>query len=229
MINLGNVPIEILPNPVDSERFRPRPEEAVIPGLLGFVGMLCEKKGIRQLVAAMPEIAAAVPKARLFVFGRDAIDPRTGRSFQQGLEAAIPGEIRPSITFRGHVDNTRLPAELGPVQALVFPSHMEALPVAWLEGMAMGKPLVASNTGPGPEVIRDGIDGLLCNPHDPHSIAGSVIRLLQDRSLAERLGAAARRRVLEDFSVDRLVEKNLGFYERCLKSRGSVDRAAQSY
>jgi glycosyltransferase involved in cell wall biosynthesis len=219
LLHLGNVPIEILPNPVDTERFRPMPQVPVTPGLIGFVGTLCEKKGIRQLVQAMPEIIAAVPQARLMVCGRDSVDPGTGKSFRQTLEAATPSETSGRMTFTGHVENARLPVELAAAQVLVYPSHMEALPVAWLEGMALGKPVVAANAGPGPEIIRDGVDGLLCNPHDPHSIAAAVLRLFQDRPLAERLGAAARQRVLQDFSLDRLVRKNQDFYRRCLIRR----------
>jgi glycosyltransferase involved in cell wall biosynthesis len=216
LLHLGSVPIQILPNPVDTERFRPMPEAPVTPGLIGFVGTLCEKKGIRQLVQAMPELLAAVPQARLMVCGRDSVDPGTRKSFRQTLQAAIPSPACRRITFTGHIENARLPGELAAAQVLVYPSHMEALPVAWLEGMAMGKPVVAGNPGPGPEIIQDGVNGLLCNPHDPRSIAASVIRLLQDPLLAERLGAAARQCVLQDFSVDRLVQKNRDFYAKCL-------------
>ena len=216
LLHLGSVPIEILHNPVDTERFRPMPQAPAAPGLIGFAGTLCEKKGIRQLVQAMPEIVAAVPQARLIVCGRDSVDPGTGRSFRQTIQAAITPQTAGRITFTGHVENARLPLELAAAQALVYPSHIEAMPVAWLEGMAMGKPVVAGNSGPGPELIQDGVNGLLCNPHDPRSIAASVIRLLQDPLLAERLGAAARQRVLQDFSADRLVQKNRDFYHRCL-------------
>ena len=83
----------------------------------------------------------------------------------------------------------------------------------------MGKPVVASRTGPGPEVIEDGASGLLCNPHDSHSIAHSVIRVLKDRELASRLGKAARQRAAAEFSVEKLVVKNEEFYHRCLEAR----------
>jgi glycosyltransferase involved in cell wall biosynthesis len=223
LLHLGNVPIEILPNPVDTEHFRPMPQVPVMPGLIGFVGTLCEKKGIRQLVQAMPEIVAAVPEARLMACGRDSADQATGKSFRQTLQASLSSETVCRVTFAGHVENARLPVELAAAQVLVYPSHMEALPVAWLEGMAMGKPVAAGNAGPGPEIIQDGVIGLLCNPHDPHSIAAAVIRLLQDRPLAERLGAAARQRVTQEFSVERLVQKNQNFYRRCLGARQTAE------
>jgi len=222
LLGLGDVPIEILPNPVDTAKFRPMPEVPVIAGRIVFVGTLCEKKGIRQLVQAMPEILAAVPKAHLVACGRDSMDPSTGRFFKELLKSITAPEVRLRLTFKDYVDNDQLPRELAAAELLAYPSHMEAHPVAWLEGMSMGKPVVASRTGPGPEVIEDGQSGLLCNPHDPHSIAESVIRCLKDPALASRMAAAARVKAVQEFSVEKLVVKNEEFYLRCLeeKARG---------
>jgi glycosyltransferase involved in cell wall biosynthesis len=216
LLQLGRAAIEILPNPVDTGRFQPMPDVPVVPGRIAFVGTLCEKKGIRQLAQAMPRIAAAVPEARLVAFGRDSIDRTTGRSYRAGLLAALPSEARSLIDFPDHLDNRELPFALASAQALVFPSLMEAQGIVIIEGMAMGKPVVSSKTGPGPEVIEDGKSGLLCDPHDPFSIAQSVIRVLKDQDLSSRLGAAARNRALDEFSADSLVVRNEGFYDRCL-------------
>ena len=79
----------------------------------------------------------------------------------------------------------------------------------------MGKPVVASQIGPGPELIQDGESGLLCNPHAPHSIAQAVLRLFEDKLLANRLAAAARQRAQEEFSVEKLVLRNEAFYYHC--------------
>ena len=187
------------------------------PGLIVFVGTLCEKKGIRQLALALPEIVAAVPHAHLIVCGRDSKDSLTGRSYRQTLEFILTPELRSRIGFKDHVVHSELPLELAAAEVLAYPSHMEAHPVAWLEGMCMGKPIVASKTGPGPEVIEDEVCGLLCDPHDSHSIAESVIRLLKNREFASRLGAAARERAVSQFSVGKIVMQNEEFYRGCLE------------
>jgi glycosyltransferase involved in cell wall biosynthesis len=96
---------------------------------------------------------------------------------------------------------------------------MEALPIAWVEGLAMGKAVVASETGPGPEVIEDGVSGLLCNPHDPDSIAAALLRVLNDAPLRARLGAAARQRAEQLFSLEKLVHDNIEYYERRVAER----------
>ena len=84
----------------------------------------------------------------------------------------------------------------------------------------MGKAIVASKTGPGPEIVEGGVSGLLCDPHDPASIAEKVISLLKDTELRRRLGRQARSRAVELFSVDSLVERNERFYERCVGAGG---------
>jgi glycosyltransferase involved in cell wall biosynthesis len=218
LLKLGNTPIEILPNPIDTDLFRPMPETPVEAGLIVFVGTLCEKKGIRQLVRAMPEIIAAVPNAHLVAYGRDYVDPATGGSYRESLRRELGPISQDRVKFMGHTQNGSLPSKLASAQVLVYPSHMEAHPVAWLEGLAMGKAVVASKTGPGPEVIEHGVSGLLCDPHDPHAIAEAVIAILSDEALANRLGTAARERALKEYALDKLVVKNEEFYRRCIKT-----------
>lgn len=219
LLKLNGAKIEILPNPVDVSKFHPLNEVTEEPGLLVFAGTVCEKKGIRQLVQAMPSILEAVPHARLLVLGRDWHDPQTGQSFTAYLRTLIPPHIKSHIIFEGSVDNSILPTYLARAQVCLYPSHMEALPLAWLEGLAMAKAIVASRTGPGPEVIEDGASGLLCDPYDPKSIAEKVIALLKDERLRGHLGAEARARAVNHFSIDTLVKKNEAFYRECLKER----------
>jgi glycosyltransferase involved in cell wall biosynthesis len=222
LLGLAARPIEVLPNPVDASLFCPRPGMSEEEGLILFVGTVCEKKGIRQLVQAMPRIVEAVPHARLRVVGRDGRDPKTGMSFTDGLRATLSPELAGRVEFAGNVEHAALPDQMARAQVCVYPSHMEALPVAWLEGLAMGKAVVASATGPGPEVIEDGVSGLLCDPHAPASIADRIIALLRDPQLRGRLGARARERAVASFSVETLVTRNEAFYRRCIGGRADA-------
>jgi glycosyltransferase involved in cell wall biosynthesis len=217
LLRLGNRPIETLFNPIDASRFAPMSDVSEEEGLIVFVGTVCEKKGIRQLIEAMGRIVEAVPAAHLRVVGRDWKDPDSGASFSEMLRRSIPPGMKSTIAFSGHVAREELPAILARASVCAYPSHMEALPVAWLEGLAMGKAVVAASTGPGPEVIEDGVSGLLCNPHDPGSVAEKLILALKDQGLRNRLGAEARRRAVDHFSLETLVDKNLAFYTRCIQ------------
>jgi glycosyltransferase involved in cell wall biosynthesis len=90
------------------------------------------------------------------------------------------------------------------------------MPIGWLEGLATGKGVVASKTGPGPEIIDDGVTGLLCDPADPNSIAEKTIRLLNSREERRLLGTAARKMCVERYSLPAMVERNIEYYERLL-------------
>lgn len=214
-LNLGTRPIPVILNPVDLRVFCPRSPALEEDGLIVYVGTIIEKKGIRQLVEAMPQVLAGYPAARLIAYGNDTRDPATGESLTEVMRRRIPADVASRIEFGGPVRRDVLPELMAKASVCVYPSHMEALPIAWIEGLAMGKAVVASETGPGPEVIEDGVSGLLCNPHDPASIAAALLRVLADRSLRIRLGQAARERAERLFSLDRLVHENVAFYRKC--------------
>jgi glycosyltransferase involved in cell wall biosynthesis len=215
LLHLGDRRIEVIPNPIDLSLFEPKPDQAQHeePGLVLFVGTVCAKKGVRELVLAMDRVVSRVPHARLVIVGRDSQE--AGGSYVRYLRTLIPPHLRTRIVFKGPVERTELPAIIAGAQVCVYPSHMEALPVAWLEGMAMGKACVASELGPGPEVFEHGVSGLLCDPREPAAIATHLINLLRHRDLRQQLGAAARARAVEHFAEAALVRTNETFYERC--------------
>lgn len=220
LLKLDGQPIEVLPNAVNVTQFRPRPDIAEERGLIIFVGTLCEKKGVRQLVQAMAQIVETVPGARLLLVGRDSIDPTTGTSFADELRPLIPVALKNHIQFHGPVENVSLPELLARAEVLVYPSHMEAIGIALIEGLAMGKGLVIGNTGPAQEVVEQGVSGLLCDPFSPASIADAVITLLKNPESRRKMGARARERAVELFSLEKVVQRNEVFYRRCLGRNG---------
>ncbi len=215
LLDLGSRDIPVLPNPVDVSHFfcsQQVPEE----GCIVFVGTLCQKKGLHELVRAFPAILEAIPSARLVLAGRDSIDPVTGGSYAAFLRQAL-GHLQDRVEFLGHVDRESLPGVLARASIAVFPSHMETQGIVIVEAMAAGKPVVISKTGPGPEVVDDGVSGLLCDPYDPGSIAEKAILLLRDFELRARMGAAARARAEAVFSNDVLVARTLAYYRQCVR------------
>ncbi len=187
-----------------------------------FVGTVCEKKGVRQLVEAFPAVAAAVPDARLTVVGRDQVDPATGRSFTERLRASLPAGVADRVEFVGPIDHDRVADRIAEAEVCALPSHMEAQGLAWVEAMACGRALVASTTGPGPEVVEDGVSGVLVDPLDPKAIADAVVGLLTDRDRRDRLAAGARARAVERFSIDELLVTNVEHYRSVIERRASV-------
>ena len=209
----------VLPNGVMPEKLQGLASNTeTVKGRIVFTGTICEKKGARQLVQAFEIVKAAVPHATLCMVGPDWFF-EDGTSYISYLQPFIPNYLQTSIEFVGRVANTDIPKWIASAEVCAYPSHMEAMPLAWLEAMALGKPIVASNTGPGPEVISDEIDGLLCDPHQPESIAENLIRFLTDKKLAGICGQNARQKVLEHFDMEKLVHQNIWFYKQVVSRK----------
>lgn len=217
VLNLGGREIRVIYNGIETEKFAGPTTAAPNSGEILFAGTVCEKKGIRQLVEGMPEILQAVPHARLVVAGRDWSDPSSGESFTGLLRRQMAPAVAERVQFLGRVPREELPVLMARASVLCFPSHMEAFSLGWIEGLASGRPVVASCTGPGPEAIEDGVHGLLCDPHSPSSIASAVSRVLLDNGLAARLGAAGRERA-QRFSVGAMADASIAYYEECTRA-----------
>jgi glycosyltransferase involved in cell wall biosynthesis len=231
LLGLGDRPVTVIPNAVDPDVFAPPPVPSGAPGPRGatvlFVGTVCEKKGIRELVEAFDTVVREVPDARLLVAGRDQVDPATGRSFTEGLRTMLSPATAEHVEFLGPVDHDRVAELIARADVCAMPSHMEAQGLVWLEALACGRALVASTAGPGPEVVEDGLSGLLVDPHDVGAIAAAVVALLEDPDRRRVLGAAGRTRVLERFSIDRLVDRNVEHYRQVL-ARAESDEPTES-
>ncbi len=203
-------------NPVDLLKFHSADPKKAIRGRIFFGGTVCEKKGVRQLILAMPLIREEVSEAHLVIAGRDWKFP-DGSSYIDWIQQFIKERDRESISFLGSVDNNQIPALIEASEVCVFPSHMEAMPLAWLEVLAMGKAFVASRTGPGSEIIRDGETGLLCDPLNPRNIADKTLQILKNPSLGLKLGSEARKDVARRFSIEMIVKQNIEFYKTLIR------------
>lgn len=216
LLDLGSRKVVVLPNPVDTDLFKPQPEIPEEKGMLLFVGTVTEKKGVRQLVQAMPEIIQREPNAHLFIIGRDSVDKNTGSSYTETLKTLIPNGIKNRIHFIGPIPNPEVKDWIARTQVCVYPSHMEAQGIVVIEALACGKAVVASKLGPGPELIEHGVQGLLCDPYDPQDISEQVLSVLSSASLRENLGYAARVKAIQEFSVEQIIIKNIAFYENVI-------------
>jgi glycosyltransferase involved in cell wall biosynthesis len=108
---------------------------------------------------------------------------------------------------------------MGAADIFVFPSLFEGLGVSLLEACASGLPCVVSDVGPLPEVIEEGVTGVLVPSQDPKSLADAISRLALDRELMRRYGEAARVRVRRTFQIDRSIAQLEELYEDVLHQR----------
>ena len=172
--------------------------------LIGNIAALVPHKGQRHLLDAMPIVIREVPDARLVMLGEGELRPQLEQQVKQlRLEhhVVMPG-------FRSDVL-----ALLKGVDIFVLSSETEGLGTSLLDAMAAGKPCVGTRVGGIPEVIDDGVTGVLVAPHDPPALAAALVKLLKDPTLRERMGEAALVRVAEQFSVERMVDRTVKAYE----------------
>ncbi len=215
LFKMPTPPGAILPNPVDLPQENGRAPRS--PDRVVFTGTLTEKKGVVSLVRAWPQVVARYPGAELLVFGKDTVT-ENGGSMTTYLRAQLGNAVEGSVRFHGHVTRQVLFDALRGASVAVFPSYSEAFAMAPLEALAHGCPTIHTRRGPGPEVVRDGVDGLLIDPDSPAEIADAIVRVLGDSALARRLGEAGRERVRGNFSIDAVLPLNEGFYHKCLET-----------
>ena len=119
--------------------------------------------------------------------------------------------IRHRVVFTGRRDD--IPAVTAAFDVAVLPSYREAQGLTILEAMALSRPVVASNVGGIPEMISDGVNGLLVPPHDPPALAAAIVRLLRDHQLADTLGRAGHDLVHDRFCVQLMVKAVQDLYD----------------
>ena len=181
-------------------------EYGMEPGapVVGVVGRLELEKGHPTLLEAWPLVLDAVPGAYLLIVGEGSRqDALRQIAREQGIER--------HVIFTGRRDD--IPAVTAALDVAVLPSYREAQGLTILEAMAMSRPVVASNVGGIPEMVEDGVTGLLVPPHDPRALAGAIGRLLTDHPFADTLARAGHDLVHERFCVQRMVNAISELYD----------------
>lgn len=212
LVGLDARNISVIPNGVDTDVFHPTVETTCEPDTVVFVGTLCEKKGLRYLVQAIETLHREGRPVRLVVAGRDLGSSNGSGSFLEEVVSTVDASVGDAVEYLGPIPHSEMPAVYARGAVVALPSLMEAQGIAWIEAMACGKAVVASNRGPGNEVIEDGVSGLLCNPVEADQIAAGLRTLMDDSAHAAKLGKQARRRVLDHFSLETTAVANIALY-----------------
>jgi glycosyltransferase involved in cell wall biosynthesis len=192
----------VVPNYVDTDRFRPRPGSRKRAGIC-FVGRLAGEKNLHALIDAV----------RGLDLGLDIVG-------QGPLERDLKGAAadNPHVRFTPMIPNPLLPDFLSEHRAFILPSLYEGHPKTLLEAMSCGLPVIGSDVQGIREVIRHGETGWLCGT-DPESIRESINALLSRPELCERMGMSARRYAEDTFSLEGIANQELSIYERVLSRR----------
>jgi len=197
---------------VDCERFRPQERRAPASGRFRVLlaARLLWDKGVGEYVEAARELRAQ-GRPIDFVLAGDS-DPGNPAAVDEARIRAWADEGL--IEWRGHVDD--MPALFHSVDAMVLPSYREGLPKALIEAGACGLPLVTTDVPGCREVVLDCIDGLVVPVRDARALAAAISRLHDDTALRQRLGIAARERVISQFDERIVLRRTLEVYRELL-------------
>ncbi|MDX2500493.1 MAG: glycosyltransferase family 4 protein [Deltaproteobacteria bacterium] len=171
------------------------------------VAHLAGHKGQQYLVQAIPRVLAKFPDTRFFIVGK-------GELMENLKETAAGLGLKRELVFTGFRDDVAGFYQIADLY--VMSSVQEGLGTAVLDALALAKPVVATSAGGLPEIIHDGITGRLVAPADPEALAQGIVDMLTYPDRAGSMAAAGRERVLQEFSVEAMVTKNIEVYRRIL-------------
>ena len=185
-----------------------------------YFGSLIRKKGLLELPFIFNEVIQKNPEAQLILIGKDVSDVITGNpSTWAMMQELFTTEALPKVSYLGSVPYQEIKAHIKTAGVCVFPTFAEALPVSWIEAMALQKPIVASDIGWAKEVIEEGVEGFLVHPKNHKQYAERILELLESPELQESFGIAARKKVVSTFSTPVVAQQSLLFYKKLIETK----------
>jgi glycosyltransferase involved in cell wall biosynthesis len=183
-----------------------------------YFGSLIRKKGLLELPLIFNEVIKINPTAKLILIGKDVADISSGNtSTWQMMQELFTEKAIANVVYLGSIPHTEIKEQIEQVSVCVFPSFAEALPVSWLEAMAMQKAIVASDIGWGKEVVEEGTSGFLVHPTQHQIFAKKLNLLLGNNDLTQQIGEKARERIEMVFNIDKIAAQNILFYKKTIK------------
>lgn len=205
-------PVVMLPHAVPDQPMRP---PLAPPPLAAYVGRFVPEKGVDVLLRAFARVVPELPGARLLLVGDG---PERVRLDQ------LIGELRltDNVTRTGHLSRPEMERQMAAAWVQVVPSRWaEPFGLVAAEGMMRGTAVIATKTGGLAEIVEDGRTGIHVPPGDEEALAQALLRLLQDRDLAERMGREGRVVTRSRCDENAWVDRMLRFYEALGQKRGS--------
>ncbi len=215
-IRLGAAPqrVLVIPYGVDPDFFHPtvvplaRADFGLTPNdvVLISIGRIVPKKGFDVLIRALPTILRTAPHTHILIGGDG---PQREELTRLAADLGVSDHVHlPGVILRDRVPNFLAIGDLFVLPSMRDPAgNMDGLPNVLMEALALGKPIVASNLGGVPLVVKDGENGLLCAPGDGGALAEAIVTLLNDPVRCARLGRSARTAVEQDFTWFKVAQR----------------------
>jgi glycosyltransferase involved in cell wall biosynthesis len=212
--------IAIIPNCIDINKFSSESVTKVEENIILYFGTLIRKKGLLELPLIFNEVYKKNNKAKLIVIGRDASDIISGNhSTWAMMQSLFDATALKNVNYIGSVAYDQIKAHVSSASVCVFPTFAEALPVSWIEAMALKKAIVASDVGWAAEIIEDSVEGFLVHPKNHNLFADRILELLANQKLRNQFGIEARRKVEQKFGIEIVAKQSVDYYQKVNKKK----------
>lgn len=179
--------------------------------VITFVGTVGERKGVDTLIEAISSLDVT-SKCRFVICGNGEVDKFEGFAREKGLSEDL-------VSFTGWQNGKQIYDHLAKSDIFVLPSRGENQPVAIIEAMAFGLPVISTNVGDIPNQVTSGTTGFIVEPSDSTQLKSALTALIDNTSLRESMGLAARRKFLNEYSVEQNVTKTVDLYQKLAKQK----------
>ena len=221
-------------NGVDANYFVPsdrnRPQNNLIAPRILFVGRISPEKGIHDLVDAFIEVTEKYPQAILTIAGPhivvakeflfdlqaepevQALKPFYHLNYLEYIKSKIPAHLKDKVIFTGSLPQPELLPYYQNADVVINPSLSEAFGMSLVEAMATETPVIATTIGGMPEIVDDGVTGLLIEPGSPQALASAIAKIISNPNRARAMGIAGRRKVLQRYCWSKIAESLVNSY-----------------
>lgn len=179
-----------------------------------FVGTIIKRKGIEDLIQSVYLLKEKIRSIKLQIIGWGHEDYRN-----QILNCINNNNLQENIDFLGFKNSEEIASELSKSCLLILPSYIENCPNVICEAMAAGKPVVATNVGGIPYMVKDGETGFLVDAGNTESLAGRIAILLNNKELRRKMGQRAREEAKERFAPEIIAKKTYQAYKQILEEK----------
>jgi glycosyltransferase involved in cell wall biosynthesis len=176
----------------------------------GVLGRLDRQKGQMEFLEAIAAIRTKIPKGTFLIAGDETKDDPGMR--EKLIARALALGISDRVRFLPPTND--VPSFLAALDVFLMPSYSETYGLVLIEAMAMGLPVISTNSGGVPELVRNGVDGLIVEPKNVPQLAEAIVTLARQPALRRRMRASARKRFLQTFREDQCIDRVVELIEK---------------
>lgn len=200
--------IDVIYNGINTNFFKPDNTIPIIKKSIFYFGTISEKKGLKELAKIFNKTLLKHPEATLHLIGKGQ------EYFNYLYQEIFSTAAQINVKYYGAMDRLSLPQELLKANVIVFPTHGENFPFAFLEAMSLQKPVIVSGIEVSSEIIDHEHNGFIANVLEDYTCA--IDRIFVDANFSEKIAKNARKKIEDNFTIEKMTAQTLNYYKKIL-------------